>query len=109
MTSERPLLAPSILAADFTKLGEDIRQAVAGGANWIHCDIMDGHFVPIFSYGPDMVKAVRRAEPDAFMDVHLMLEETDRYIDAIVAAGVYLILVHLEIISQLQHDMTSVR
>lgn len=109
MTSQRPLLAPSILAADFTKLGEDIRQAVAGGATWIHCDIMDGHFVPNISYGPDLVKAVRRAEPDAFLDVHLMIEEPDRYIDAFVEAGADLISVHVETCPHLHRTLQTIR
>lgn len=109
MTVERPLLAPSILAADFLRLGEDIRDAVAGGASWIHCDIMDGHFVPNISYGPDLVAAVRRAEPDAFLDVHLMIEEPDRYIETFAEAGANLISVHVEACPHLHRTLQTIR
>ena len=80
------LIAPSILSADFCKLGEEIRAVEAAGADWIHIDVMDGHFVPNITMGPLVVKAARRAT-DLPLDVHLMIENPERYIDAFAAAG----------------------
>ncbi|MCH8557660.1 MAG: ribulose-phosphate 3-epimerase [Balneolia bacterium] len=91
-----PTIAPSILAADYTKLGEDISACTESGVKWIHCDIMDGHFVPNISYGSLIVNAARRAAPDAFLDVHLMIYNPDRYIADFAKAGANLISVHAE-------------
>jgi len=90
-----PILAPSILAADFTRLGEQISVCVDAGVKWIHCDIMDGHFVPNISYGPMIVDAANKAT-DAFLDVHLMIYNPDSFVDAFVDAGADLISVHIE-------------
>ena len=73
------LIAPSILSADFARLGEEIRQVEAAGADWIHCDVMDGHFVPAITIGPLVVKAVS-AITKLPLDVHLMIENPDQYI-----------------------------
>ena len=74
MNFELPVLAPSILAANFLTLEKDIQHTLDGGVRWIHCDIMDGHFVPNISYGPEIVKQVSRISNEAFIDVHLMIE-----------------------------------
>jgi ribulose-phosphate 3-epimerase len=81
MNVKLPVLAPSILAADFTKLGEQIKICTDSGIDWIHCDIMDGHFVPNISYGADIVAAAADSAGEAFIDVHLMIENPDQYIE----------------------------
>jgi ribulose-phosphate 3-epimerase len=79
-------IAPSILSADFTKLGEEIEAVEAAGADYIHIDVMDGHFVPNITVGPMIVKAAREVT-DLPLDVHLMIENPERYIDDFVTAG----------------------
>ena len=96
MNVDLPVIAPSILAADFSKLGEQLEQCIDEGIQWIHCDIMDGHFVPNISFGPDMVQTVREITPDAFLDVHLMIEKPDQFIENFTDAGADLISVHYE-------------
>lgn len=109
MNFELPVLAPSILAADFTKLGDDINATLKGGVNWIHCDIMDGHFVPNISYGPGIVKAAKKAAPEAFMDVHLMIENPDQYVENFVEAGADLISVHYETCPHLHRSIQNIK
>ena len=92
----RPLIvAPSILAADFAKLGEEVRAVDNAGADWIHVDVMDGHFVPNISIGPGMVKALRPYTKKV-LDVHLMIAPCDPYLEAFANAGADIITVHVE-------------
>ena len=89
------LISPSILSADFTKLGDQIKQAEDAGADWFHVDIMDGHFVPNISMGPFIVEACKRAT-DIPLDVHLMIEKPERYLESFASAGASNLTVHIE-------------
>src|SRR5690625_7989721 len=81
MNLNMPSVATSILAAEFSRLGSEIEECIDAGTKWIHCDIMDGHFVPNSSYGPDIVQVARNDAPEAILDVHLMIEQPDNYIE----------------------------
>src|SRR6476620_2078697 len=91
----RPLIAPSILSADFARLGEEVRAIDEAGADWIHVDVMDGHFVPNLTIGPGVVKAIRPHTQKPF-DVHLMISPVDPFLDAFAEAGADIITVHPE-------------
>ena len=90
-----PLISPSILSADFARLGEEVRAIDAAGADWIHVDVMDGHFVPNLTIGPGVVKALRPHSSKPF-DVHLMIEPVDPFLEAFAAAGADIITFHPE-------------
>jgi ribulose-phosphate 3-epimerase len=108
MQFQSPLLAPSILAADYTRLGQQIKTCIDSGIEWIHCDIMDGHFVPNISYGPAIVKAANRSA-DAFLDVHLMIENPAQYIHSFVESGADLITVHQEACPHLHRTIQQIK
>ncbi len=101
-------IAPSILSADFSRLGEEIREAEKTGVDLIHIDVMDGHFVPNITIGPLVVKAVRKIT-GLTLDVHLMIEEPDRYIDAFVEAGSDIITVHIEASTHLHRSLCYIK
>lgn len=98
------IIAPSILAADFSRLADEIRAVEAGGADWIHCDIMDGHFVDNISFGPSIVKTVRGLT-SLPLDVHLMIERADHFLPRFVEAGANSITVHIE--PEAKHDVAN--
>ena len=109
MAFNTPILAPSLLAADFTCLGQEIDACLDADVQWLHCDIMDGHFVPNISYGPFIVEAIRRAAPDTFLDVHLMIEDPDKYIGPFSKAGANLITVHQEACPHLHSTIQHIK
>jgi len=102
------MIAPSILAADFARLGEEVRAVEAAGADWIHVDVMDGQFVPNITIGPAIVKAVRSAT-QLPLDVHLMIESPERYVDAFAQAGASTIAVHTETCPHLHRSVAQIR
>jgi ribulose-phosphate 3-epimerase len=103
-----PLIAPSLLAADFARLGEEVEAIAAAGADWLHLDIMDGHFVPNISFGPGLVKALRGRTPIPF-DVHLMIAPADPYLAAFAEAGADIISLHPEAGPHLHRSLQTIR
>jgi ribulose-phosphate 3-epimerase len=108
MTQIRPIIAPSLLASDFAKLGEEARAIEAAGADWLHIDVMDGHFVPNITLGPDIVKALRPHVKIPF-DVHLMIAPADPYLEAFREAGADIISVHPESGPHLNRTLKRIR
>jgi ribulose-phosphate 3-epimerase len=108
VTTPRHLIAPSILSADFGRLAEEIRAVDEAGADWIHVDVMDGHFVPNLTIGPAVIKAARAAT-GLPLDVHLMIESPDAFIDSYAEAGADRIAVHVEACPHLHRTLAQVR
>ena len=102
------LIAPSILSADFSNLSQQIRLTEMGGADWIHCDVMDGHFVPNITIGPIIVKAARKITK-LTVDVHLMIENPDKYLKAFADAGADFISVHVEEVVHLNRTINRIK
>ena len=109
MSTRRIEVVPSILSADLTRLGAQVKEAVEGGADRVQVDVMDGHFVPNLTFGPDTVKAVRRAAPSLVIEAHLMIERPEAWVEAFARAGADWVIPHVEAMQAAHRTLMAIR